>query len=272
MTSTALSSSSVKTENLAKIPGHWLLARLGKRVLRPGGLELTRDLLAALAISATDDVVELAPGLGVTAQLVLQASPASYTGVDRDETAAAQVRRVLTGTNRRCTIGDAEATGLPEQSASVVLGEAMLSMHGPEQKAAIVREAFRLLRPGGRYGIHELAFTPDDVGAEVRRAVTGDLSDSVRVGARPLAEREWRTLLASAGFDVRLVRTAPMHLLEPGRLISDEGLLRTLRFIYNVIRTPEARRRVSRMRSVFRANQAHLRAIMLVAHKPPHPS
>ena len=29
----------LKTE---KMPGHWVLARLGKRVLRPGGMELTR--------------------------------------------------------------------------------------------------------------------------------------------------------------------------------------------------------------------------------------
>lgn len=29
------------------VQGHWLLARLGKRVLRPGGIELTRTLLTA---------------------------------------------------------------------------------------------------------------------------------------------------------------------------------------------------------------------------------
>ena len=28
------------------MPGHWILAKLGKRVLRPGGLELTEHLLA----------------------------------------------------------------------------------------------------------------------------------------------------------------------------------------------------------------------------------
>lgn len=34
--------------SVRKMPGHWLLARLGKRVLRPrpGGLELTRRLLS----------------------------------------------------------------------------------------------------------------------------------------------------------------------------------------------------------------------------------
>ena len=53
-----------------KLPGHWLLAKMGKRVLRPGGLQLTNQLLTALDIQPTDEVVEFAPGLGVTARLV----------------------------------------------------------------------------------------------------------------------------------------------------------------------------------------------------------
>ena len=50
----------------SKMPGHWLLARLGKRVLRPGGVALSRQLLEALAIQPSDSVVEFAPGLGAT--------------------------------------------------------------------------------------------------------------------------------------------------------------------------------------------------------------
>ena len=76
-----------------KMPGHWLLARMGKRVLRPGGLELTRQLLEELAIDASDDVVEFAPGLGVTAALTLAQRPRSYTAVERDRDAAATVSR-----------------------------------------------------------------------------------------------------------------------------------------------------------------------------------
>jgi len=63
------------------LPGHWLLAQMGKRVLRPGGLERTRRMLDALNIVPTDRVVEFAPGMGVTAQLVLSQSPSSYTTV-----------------------------------------------------------------------------------------------------------------------------------------------------------------------------------------------
>lgn len=59
----------------AKMPGHWLLARLGKRVLRPGGLELTRRMLAALDVRSSDEVVEFAPGLGTTARIASNRRP-----------------------------------------------------------------------------------------------------------------------------------------------------------------------------------------------------
>lgn len=44
--------------DVAKMPGHWLLAHLGKRVLRPGGLRLTQALLDGLAIGPADEMVE----------------------------------------------------------------------------------------------------------------------------------------------------------------------------------------------------------------------
>ena len=55
------------------VQGHWLLARLGKKVLRPGGVELTRTLLADARV-VDKDVVELAPGLGRTAVEILAAN------------------------------------------------------------------------------------------------------------------------------------------------------------------------------------------------------
>ena len=41
-------------------------------------------MIAALTIVSTDDVVEFAPGLGITAQLALKRRPASYMAVERD--------------------------------------------------------------------------------------------------------------------------------------------------------------------------------------------
>lgn len=253
--------------DMHKMPGHWLLARMGKRVLRPGGLELTRAMLDRLDVRPDDAVVEFAPGLGVTARMTLERGPASYVAVERDEAAAEEVRGYLHGPARRCQVGSAEETGLPDQCATVVYGEAMLTMQGPQQKLGIAREAFRLLKPGGRYGIHELAFAPDDLPAAVREDIGREMSRSIHVGARPLTARGWRELLEEAGFEVRFESGAPMHLLKFGRLIRDEGFFRALRFIGNILRTPDARRRVLSMRGVFRRHRGNLRAIMLVGVK-----
>jgi ubiquinone/menaquinone biosynthesis C-methylase UbiE len=252
----------------AKMPGHWVLARLGKRVLRPGGMELTRKMLAALKIGKTDKVIEFAPGMGVTAQITLALSPDSYTAVERDEEAAKIVSGYLSGERQRCVVGTASETGLPAHSATVVYGEAMLTMQTEDMKRSIVREAYRLLQSGGRYGIHEMCLMSDHLEESVRRETERALTGVVHHGVRPLSVSEWSALLQSEGFEIRGTELAPMSLLEPQRLIRDEGLTGALRFARNVLRDSEARHRVLEMRSVFRRYRKVLGAVSLVAIKP----
>jgi len=252
----------------AKMPGHWVLARLGKRVLRPGGMELTRRMLSALRIESNDRVVEFAPGMGVTAQITLALAPESYTAVERDAEAAKIVSGYLTGERQRCVVGTASDTGLPGQSATVVYGEAMLTMQTEEMKRSIVREAYRLLQSGGRYGIHEMCLMSDQLEETVRQETERALTGVVHHGVRPLAVSEWSALLQSEGFEMRGVELAPMSLLEPRRLIRDEGLRGALRFARNVLRDSEARQRVLEMRAVFRRYRKVLGAVSLVAVKP----
>lgn len=109
-------------------------------MLRPGGLELTRQLPAILDISERDEVVEFAPGLGVTARMTLARKPRSYTAIERGRVAATTVEALLARPHQQCIVGTAEQTGLPDGSASVVYGEAMLSMQPAAAKSRIVAE------------------------------------------------------------------------------------------------------------------------------------
>jgi SAM-dependent methyltransferase len=247
-----------------KLPGHWVLAGLGKRVLRPGGRRLTERLLDALSIGRQDEVIEFAPGMGATARLTLAQNPARYTAVERDADAAAIVKRYLQGPNQHCVVGQAGNTGLPAGSATVVYGEAMLTMQSAEQKREIIGEAHRLLRPGGRYGIHEMCIVPDDLHADTRHQIEHEMAGEIRVGARPLTCAKWRELLEGEGFEIVAVE----RLLEPARLVEDEGLLGAIRFVGNLLRHGDARRRVIGMRRMFRRHREHLGAVMLVGRKP----
>ena len=252
----------------SRMQGHWLLARLGKRVLRPGGIDLTRRMLAAAALAPGERVVELGPGVGRTAELLLARHPSSYHGVDPNPEGRKQVAAVLERhPGAEYVVADAAATGLPAASADLVVGEAMLTIQSDEHKREIVAEAVRLLAPGGRYAIHELALRGDRSPAELE-AAREELSRTIRVGARPLPLEAWKDLLTDAGLVVEWTGTAPMHLLEPGRLVQDEGLLGAARFWRNVRRTPGARDRVRAMRQAFQLQGELLSAVGMVARRP----
>jgi ubiquinone/menaquinone biosynthesis C-methylase UbiE len=157
---------------------------------------------------------------------------------------------------------------LANAQASVVYGEAMLTMQGQQQKAAIIAEAARLLRPGGRYGIHELCLAPDELSREMRDLIEHDLTTTINVGARPLTSPEWQALLTEHGFSITHCATMPMHLLGVRRLIQDEGLGRVLLIAARLLRDDQARARVSAMKKVFRKHGPHLRAITIIGRKP----
>lgn len=73
-------------------------------------------------------------------------------------------------TNRELPLPQSD-TGLESNSADVGIGEAMLTMQTERGKQAIIGEAFRLLRAGGTYSIHELGLQPDNLDESVKDEV-----------------------------------------------------------------------------------------------------
>lgn len=254
----------------AHLQGHWLLARIGKHVLRPGGKKLTERMLANADI-AGKDVVEFAPGLGLTTRAILERDPKSYRGVDRDPQVVDIISKL---TSEKATIPascvqrDAADTGLESNSADVVIGEAMLTMQTERGKQAIIGETFRLLRAGGTYSIHELGLQPDNLDESVKDEVRKALARSIKVNARPLTEQEWRELLEAEGFEVLWRGKEPMALLDMKRNIADEGIGGVLRILRNVLGNKDIRARVLNMKHTFDKYSNELTGIAFVVRKP----
>ncbi len=251
-------------------PGHWILARIGKRVLRPGGIELTQKLVSGLKITKDDKVLEYAPGLGITAKMTLALKPATYTGVELHPLAAEKLRKKFEKNegNTKINIVEANAreTGLADASATKLYGEAMLTMQSDKEKTAIISEAHRLLEVGGRYGIHELGLKPENISEEKKAEIFRALSKVIRVNARPLTVAEWSEKLETQGFKVLEAHTNPMHLLSPKRMIKDEKL-RMFKILFNSIRMPKERKRMIAMRKCFMQYKDYLCAVAIIAEK-----
>ena len=257
----------MNTEKIEKMSGHWLLAKIGKKVLRPGGIALTQKMLSLLTITSDDAVVEFAPGLGFTAQMTLGKKPKSYIGIDAEENAVSYLNRKFEQSSAVFKLGNAAMSSLPEQSADKVYGEAMLSMHANHRKADIIKEAYRILKPQGYYAIHELALKPDHLDENVKSHIQKELAMAIKVNARPLTVSEWTELLEKEGFKVMKVETAPMHLLEPQRIINDEGILGSLTIAKNILLHPAMRKRVFQMKSIFKKYEKNMGAVVIIARK-----
>ncbi|MGV9601157.1 arsenite methyltransferase [Streptosporangium sandarakinum] len=98
--------------------------------------------------------------------------------------------------------GSIEHVPLPDRSVDVVISNCVINLSG--DKAEVLAEAFRVLRPGGRFGVSDVV-VDGALDADARAAAEQRIGCAA--GALPVAE--YRRLLAGAGFtSMRIALTA----------------------------------------------------------------
>jgi arsenite methyltransferase len=89
--------------------------------------------------------------------------------------------------------GEIESIPLPDNSVDVIISNCVINLSG--DKDSVLREGFRVLKPGGRFAVSDIVVL-DDVPAAVRKSV--ELWTGCVAGA--LHKDEYRAKLADAGF------------------------------------------------------------------------
>ena len=162
----------------------------------PGGLELTRRLARSLSLRNGQRVLDVASGPGATAFLLARELGVAVEGVDLAEqsVAEANAKSVEAGLSQRVRfhVGDAERLPLEDASVDAVVCECALCTF--PDKTAAVTEMARVLRPGGRVGITDVALDPSRLDAELK-TLSGWVA--CLADARPV--EEYVDLLASVG-------------------------------------------------------------------------
>jgi SAM-dependent methyltransferase len=90
--------------------------------------------------------------------------------------------------------GTIERVPLPDASVDVVISNCVINL--AEDKGAVIKEAFRVLRPGGRFAVADMVEL-EAVGAEAKRSL--DLWAGCLSGTIPIAD--YRAALVGAGFE-----------------------------------------------------------------------
>ena len=101
--------------------------------------------------------------------------------------------------------GTIEEVPLPDDSVDVVISNCVINLSG--DKGAVLREAARVLRPGGRFAVSDVIADPDMDGA-----TRADVRQWTGCIAGALTREEFERELGAAGFvDVEIVETHRVH-------------------------------------------------------------
>ena len=114
--------------------------------------------------------------------------------------------------------GEIESIPLPDDSVDVIISNCVINLSADKDR--VLREAFRVLKPGGRFAVSDVV-TRGEINPEIRKSIL------LWVGciAGALDESEYRDKLAAAGFEqIELEPTRIYKAEDAGDILSAEGL------------------------------------------------
>ncbi len=101
--------------------------------------------------------------------------------------------------------GYLEDMPLADQSVDVIISNCVINLSG--DKRQVLREAARVLRPGGRFAVSDVIADPD-----MDQATRADMAAWTGCVAGALTESEFRSALSSAGFEgIEILETHRVH-------------------------------------------------------------
>lgn len=181
-------------------------ATLGGAFLHPGARASTERLLDFLAPQPGQQVLEMGCGTGMTTVLLVGRPDITVIAVDASPAmlrgARARVQQAGCSSAVRFIHHDLnEPLPFPDASVDATFAESVIALLDPEP---VLREAWRVLRPGGKLALNERIWQPDMSRSEVERINRLSRAEFGIPAATPtpLDREGWVALLRRIGFHI----------------------------------------------------------------------
>jgi ubiquinone/menaquinone biosynthesis C-methylase UbiE len=178
---------------------------------------------ALARLNAGETVLDLGSGGGI--DVLLSAQRVGPTGkaygldiTDEMLALANENKRKAGFENVEFLKGEIEQIPLPDNSVDVIISNCVINLSA--DKDQVLREAFRVLKPGGRFAVSDVV-TRGEISPAIRKSVL------LWVGciAGALEENEYRGKLAAAGFEQIDIEPTRVYNVEDAReMLSAEGI------------------------------------------------
>src|SRR4030088_2015134 len=196
----------------AGIPAEAVLASLG-----------CGNPTALAALNEGEIVLDLGSGGGI--DVLLSAKRVGPTGkaygldmTDEMLALANENKRKAGAENVEFLKGEIEHIPLPDNSVDVIISNCVINLSADKDR--VLREAFRVLKPGGRFAVSDVV-TRGEMSPEVRQSVLA----WVGCIAGALEENEYRGKLSAAGFEQIEIEPTRIYRVEDAReLLSASGI------------------------------------------------
>jgi arsenite methyltransferase len=176
---------------------------------------------ALIDLHPGETVLDLGSGGGI--DVLLSARRVGPTGkaygLDMTDDMLALARenqRQAGATNVEFLKGEIEAIPLPDNSVDVILSNCVINLSSDKDR--VLREAFRVLRPGGRFAVSDVV-----THGEVPDAVRQSMLLWVGCIAGALEENDYRAKLHAAGFTNIVFETTRTYNVEDARVFLTEA-------------------------------------------------
>ena len=115
--------------------------------------------------------------------------------------------------------GEIEQIPLPDASVDVIISNCVINLSADKDR--VLREAFRVLKPGGRFAVSDVVVRGHDIPADVRRSM--ELWVGCIAGA--LEESDYKVKLGAAGFEAIEIEPTRIYRADDARaFLAESGL------------------------------------------------